>query len=391
MNILRRLSLRRLLLLCALVVAIGVSATAIAFALDSGPTPPAKPLAQALHDALAGTGGGSIQGISASVQLTNHLLEGASLASGGGTGGGLASGPLLSGASGRLWIAKDGHARLELQAEQGDTEIYYDGHTLTLYDAASNTVYRYTPPQEESSSAGDGSTPHAASASGRSGSDGEAPSVATIEEAISQLSKHANVSGATPTNVAGQPAYTVRVSPKEGGSMFDGAELSFDASNGVPLRAAIYSTTTSSPVIELAASEISYGPVADSVFAFTPPAGAKIEEVDLPDDGAAAGSRPAGDGDGDGEKPTVTTHGHGPSTIAVLASSRYGDTKVKSNSAGAGGEALEGLPKVTIDGASASELRTELGTVLTFERSGIRYVLAGSVPPAAIEELARGL
>ncbi len=52
---------------------------------------------------------------------------------------------------------------------------------------------------------------------------------------------------------------------------------------------------------------------------------------------------------------------------------------------------LEGLPKVTINGASASELRTELGTLLSFERSGVRYVLAGSVTPAAIEALARGL
>jgi hypothetical protein len=46
---------------------------------------------------------------------------------------------------------------------------------------------------------------------------------------------------------------------------------------------------------------------------------------------------------------------------------------------------------VSINGVNASELRTELGTLLTFERSGVRYVLAGSVPPATIEALARGL
>ncbi|MEA2216085.1 MAG: hypothetical protein QOK19_1646, partial [Solirubrobacteraceae bacterium] len=39
----------------------------------------------------------------------------------------------------------------------------------------------------------------------------------------------------------------------------------------------------------------------------------------------------------------------------------------------------------------ASELRTELGTILTFERGGVRYVLAGAVQPAAVEALARGL
>jgi outer membrane lipoprotein-sorting protein len=382
MNILRRLPLPRLLLLCVLVLAIGVSATAIASALDSGPTPPPKPLAQAIHDAAVKAQGAQVEGISASVQLTNHLLEGASLASGGGAGGELASSPLVAGGSGRLWIAKDGHVRLELQAEKGDTEIYYDGHTMTLYDAASNTVYRYTPSRQESSGGKEGSTPYAPSAdSGRSG-DGpsanhEAPSVAKIEEGIAHLDKHANVSGATPADVAGQPAYTVRVSPKEGGSLLGGAELSFDANNGAPLRAAIYSTTTPSPVIELAATEISYGPVADSVFAFTPPAGAKIEVVSPPSGGGSSHDASGG------EKPKVTTHGHGPSTIAVFES--------KSSSGKSTGASLEGLPKVTINGASASELRTELGTLLTFEHAGVRYVLAGSVTPAAIEELARGL
>ncbi len=51
----------------------------------------------------------------------------------------------------------------------------------------------------------------------------------------------------------------------------------------------------------------------------------------------------------------------------------------------------EGLPKVKIDGVSASELATSLGTVLSFERSGVRYLLLGSVAPAAIEAVARGL
>src|SRR5271169_3401383 len=102
MNILRRLPLSRLLLLCGLVVAIGVSATALASAVGSGPTPAPKPLAQAVHDALSGAGGESIQGVSANITLTDHLLEGASLASGGASGatGGLTSSPLVTGASG---------------------------------------------------------------------------------------------------------------------------------------------------------------------------------------------------------------------------------------------------------------------------------------------------
>lgn len=361
MNALRRLALSRLLLLCGVAVAIGVSLTALASALDTGPTPAAKPLAQAVHDALAG---GQAQGVSASIVLSDHLLEGADLATGG-HGGSLTSSPLVTGASGRLWSASDGDFRLELQSEKGDTQLVYDGHTLSLYDAATNTLYRYTPPARE--------------AGGASGETQEIPSVSKIEEAIAHLSRHADVSGATPTDIAGQPAYTVRVSPDEGGSLFGGVELSFDADHGVPLRAALYSSTSSSPVIELAATEISYGPVSASVFELSPPANVKVQEVELPHRHAAGAARPNG-----AERPKLTTSGHGISSIAVLESkAKAGDSSE--------GESLEGLPKVTVDGASASELRTELGTLLTFERSGVRYLLAGAVAPAPIEALARGL
>ena len=375
MNVFRRLPLSRLLLLCGLVVAIGISATALASALGGGAKPAAEPLAEAVHDALGGT---PVEGVSANITLTNHLLEGASLAGGGGAAGGasgggqvgeLASSPLLSGGSGRLWIAKDGRVRLELQAEKGDTQILYDGHTVTVYDASTNTLYRYTPKAEEGSTSG--STP---AEKGR-----EVPSLAKIEEAISKAKEHADLS-ATPANVAGQPAYTVRVSPKEGGSLIGGAELSFDAVHGIPLRAAVYSSTSSAPVIELAATEVSYGPVDGSVFSITPPASAKVEEINP---SGSSSTQTGSTASGGAAKPKLTAHGHGITAIEVLESQSKTGTK--------GSGAMEGLPKVDINGASASELRTALGTILSFERSGVRYVVAGAVSPAAVEALARGL
>ncbi|MBA3808306.1 MAG: hypothetical protein H0X28_07920 [Solirubrobacterales bacterium] len=364
---LRRLPIYRLLLLVGLVIVAGVSATAIALALGSSEKPPQRPLAQAVHDALSAP---AVEGVSASVTLTDHLLEGASLASGSGQGGEVASNPLLAGASGRLWIAKDGRARLELQAEKGDTQIIYAGSTLSVYDAASNTLYRYKPPAADTTASPP--TP---------GKSHETPSVAKVEEAIAHLSKHATLSGATPDNVAGAPAYTVRVSPKQGGSLLGGAELSFDAANGAPLRAAIYSSTSSSPVLELAATQVSFGTVPDSVFSFTPPANAKIEEIATSTTDAHASLPHKYD---TGAKPKLTTHGSGPAAIAVL------ESKLPAGKSGSSA-ALDALPKVKINGANASELRTALGTLLSFERSGVRYVLAGSDTPATIEALARGL
>jgi outer membrane lipoprotein-sorting protein len=368
-NILRRLPLSRLLLLCGLVVGVGVSATALASALGSSPTPPPAPLAVAVHNALAAP---PVDGVSASVQLTDHLLEGANLASGDGEAGQLSSSPLLSGASGRLWIARDGRVRLELQAERGDTQIFYDGHSVQLYDASTNTLYRYALPPHRSQ-AGD-------SGAGSSTSEHEAPSVGKIEEAISHLQKHATVSGATPTDVAGQPAYTVRISPNEGGSLFGGVALSWDAVHGVPLRAAVYSSTSGSPVVELTAKEISYGPVDGSVFSFTPPPGVKVHDVST--SSTPKTSAPSGQ---EGEHPKVTVHGHGVGAVAVL------ESKSGKGSSGSSPSASESLPKVKINDINATELATPLGTLLSFERSGVRYLAAGSVTPSTVEAVARGL
>jgi outer membrane lipoprotein-sorting protein len=372
---LRRLPLSRLLLLCALVVAVGISATALASAVGAGPTPPAKPLASAVHDALAAP---PVEGFSASVKLTDHLLEGANLAGEHG-GSGLTSSPLLSGASGRVWISKDGKVRLELQQEKGDTEIYYDGHTVSMYDTAANTLYRYVPsteggwtsyaPLKKTQAAPDTSTTD----------QHEPPSVAKIEEGISKLKKHVNILGGTPSDVAEQATYTVRISPNEGGSLIGGAELSWDANNGVPLRTAIYSTTSSSPVIELAATgEVSYAPVASSIFEFTPPKGVKIVDVKLPEKSASTSTTTADSS----SHPKITQHGKGISSVAV-AEGKQTSSKEPT--------LPEGLPKVKINGISATELPTALGTLLSFERSGVRYVVGGFVTPSTVEAVARGL
>jgi outer membrane lipoprotein-sorting protein len=419
-NFLRRLPRSRLLLLCATVLGVGIGATALAVALGTGPVPPPKPLAQAVHDALAAT---PVDGVSARVQFTDHLLEGASLASQGGGGNDAASSPLLTGAAGRLWIAADGRVRLELQAEQGDTQILYDGHTLTLYDAASNSLYRYTPTQgsgEESGESGESGAP------GSGGSEHKIPTVSEIQEAIVHIMRHANLSGAVPTDVAGQPAYAVRISPSHDGGLVGGAELAFDAVRGVPLRLAVYSTQSAAPVLELSATEVSYGAVPASVFEFDPPADAKVTEVQPPgqhshgEQGSKTGAAKPTHERGlaatqaalpftldapaslagmtrdevqgaqiDGHAGALIAYGQGLGGIAVIES-------IAKSSAASGEEESQSplgeLPKVALPGgASASELPTPLGTLLRFRRSGVQYILAGSVTPATLQEAAKGL
>src|SRR5690348_11270051 len=142
MSFLRRISTRRLLALCAAVVVAAGACAAIAIAATGGgPTPPAKPLPEAIHDALAAP---PVEGVTARIRLTNHLIASSSIGEGGD--------PLLQGASGRLWAARDGRLRVELQSDGGggDTQALIDGDRFTLYDPGQDTVYRGTLPQHAS-------------------------------------------------------------------------------------------------------------------------------------------------------------------------------------------------------------------------------------------------
>ncbi len=397
MSYLRRISTLRLLVIVAALTLFATATAAIALAAGGGgPTPPPKPLDRAVHDALAAP---APVGVSARVHFSNDLI-GESVLEG--------ADPLLGGASGRLWATADGRLRLELQADvskssAGDLELLVEKDHFTLYDPGTETVYEGTLPSHKG---------------GAAGSADEPPSLAQVQEGIEEAMTHANLSGATPSDVAGQPAYTVRVSPQANGGLIGGAELAWDAANGIPLRAAVYAKGESSPVLELSATEVSFGPVPASAFEISPPPGAKVVELNPPGEGAGEGSGKSVTGldavqaktsfqvsapasvagmardqvrliSSGEEAGALVLYGKGLGGIAVLELPATED-------GGEGGEGGEAggpqLPSVSIPGAShAQQLETKLGTLIRFRRGGVDYVVVGSVTPAVAREAAQGL
>lgn len=396
MTALRRISTRRLLAICALAVVavIGVTAVALAATGGSGPTPPPKPLAQAVHDAL---GAPEVPGISARIDFTNDLVDASSIQG---------ADPLITGASGRLWASPEegGKLRLELQSEAGagggDTQVLVSGHHFQVYDGGSETVYEGTLPEEEDAQEGDETV----------------PGLGEIETQITRAERHAEISGATPSDVAGQPTYTVRVAPKHDGGLFGSAELSWDADNGIPLRAAIYSSESSSPVLQLQATDVSFEAIPASTFEISAPPGATVVNLDsekmsredhgkpreivgaeavqeavdfrldAPSSLAGLPQREVRAIEVDGHSAAIASYGEGLGGIAVI--------ETKTDPSESQGEAASGdlsLPKVSINGAEGEELDTALGTVVRFSRGGVDYIVLGSVPPAAAEAAARAL
>ena len=214
-------------------------------------------------------------------------------------------------------------------------------------------------------------------------------------------------------STAGRPTYTVRIAPKDDGGLLGAAEVAWDAARGVPLRAAIYAQGDANPVLELEATDIAYGKIPAAKVDATPPRGAKVTELDSSLKLDAQGRPTAVEGVEDvqseldfplsapaelaglprkavrliktGDKTgAALTYGQGLGQILVLET-RAGTGKANTAPGGLA------LPQVNIDGATGSELATALGTLLTFQRDGVQYVVVGSVPPIAAENAARGL
>jgi outer membrane lipoprotein-sorting protein len=389
MNPLRTMPTRRLLGVGAAVVALGAGGVAVAQSRGGGPSPAPASLPDAVHSALVAQ---HPTALSARIEFTDHLVDSAAVPG---------ASAILTGATGRLWIAGNGQARLELQSDAGDVQVGIDGDAVTVYDASSNTVYKTTLPASHETP--DTTDTH------------QAPTVAQIQRAITRLAKDVTFSGAQPENVAGQPAYQVRITPSHDAGLLAAAEVAWDAVRGVPLKVAIYAAGDSQPVLALRATDISYGPVNASELTVSAPAGAKVVNVSLPGGAktdhagqgatvhgaAAVGAKlsfplkapqtlvglPLKDVTlvSDGDHPTaLVTYGKGLGGIAVLESAA-------SKTGGDQNGMLAVLPKVSIDGATGFELPTALGTVIRVQKAGVEYTLVGSLPPAAAESAAREL
>ncbi|MDP9284271.1 MAG: hypothetical protein M3P41_04870 [Actinomycetota bacterium] len=391
MKKLRTLPTSRLVAVIAAIAIVLGAGTAIAVAAGgSGPTPPEKPLAQALHDALSA---GEPSGITARISFTNNLFPSGSLV--GATGS-----ALMSGATGRLWLNGNG-GRLELQSDAGDVQVVWSDAKVTVYDASSNTAYTVDLPAQ----AAGGTATHTV------------PTLDEISTFLGEVAQHWNVSGAQPSNVAGEEAYTVDISPSHDGGLLGSAELAWDAAHGVPLKVAIFAQGSSTPALALEATDISFGPVPDSDVTVAPPAGAKV--VDL-------SSQATGQGTTGSTTPPVTglaavqaavsfpvvapdtlvglprqevtavgpqdsksalvVYGQGLGAIVVLE--RAHDTGAAQSGQSS---PLQALPTVSLDGVTAHELATQLGTVLGWDGGQVSFVLAGSLPSGAAEAAARAL
>jgi len=176
-------------------------------------------------------------------------------------------------------------------------------------------------------------------------------------------------------------------------------------------------------VLELTATQIHYGKMAASNLTAAPPAGAKTVTVQAPAgrSSSAAKKRHHPDVTGaaavqkhlsfklkapakliglprqsvelldwGGTPAALVSYGQNLGGIAVIEQTPS-STAASKAAAGKGDQRGLSLPTVSINGTSAQELATSIGTVLRFSRGGVAYTVLGSVQPFAAEQAARRL
>ena len=100
---------------------------------------------------------------------------------------------------------------------------------------------------------------------------------------LEQAEGKASIAVGDDHRVAGRDAYRLVITPLSDVSLIERIDVSVDAETGLGLAVQVYSTEQSEVALEVAFEDISYDTPDASIFAFTPPPGATVETLEVPD------------------------------------------------------------------------------------------------------------
>jgi outer membrane lipoprotein-sorting protein len=180
---------------------------------------------------------------------------------------------LLSGShTVRVWYAGKERARLAVTGTLAESDAIRNGRDLWVYQSADNSVTHVRLP------AGD---------PGKSALDERAAAVGALtpqEQArrfVAAITPTTSVQVERTARVAGRDVYQLRLRPRDPRSLIDSAVLAVDGQTHVPLQVQVFAKSSSTPAFETGFTDVQFRVPSASVFAFTPPPGAKVTERTL--------------------------------------------------------------------------------------------------------------
>jgi len=217
------------------------------------------------------------------------------------------------------------------------------------------------------------------------------------DQLISAASPNTTFTAGRATTVAGRAAYTLNMTPKDAGSLISSVDVSVDATTWMPLGVDIWSTQlTSQAAFSTQFTSISYSTPDASLFDFTAPSGATINNIDL---GQQTGAPDQANSAttvnptpkvvaGQGWASVVEVTGLPSDMVATLAdpaqlAGALGGTGSGRGSADTMSQLLGGIAQ---QGPQGTTYETYLGSVLVTPDG---TVFAGAVPASSLEAAAR--
>ncbi|MDI3329514.1 MAG: hypothetical protein QJR09_02115 [Micrococcus sp.] len=171
----------------------------------------------------------------------------------------------------------DGHDRFRLQLLEGadQKDLVLNEGELWSYDSAENEAVHLTLPRHGAGEESPLARQHPGVAM---------PTPEQIAERLLEKAEaHSVVSVEEGTSDSGRDVYTLRLEPRTDQTLVDTVAVDVDAATGMPLGVEVRAVGQDEPAVSVAFTEFTPEVPDAGLFDFSPPAGATVEDVSLPD------------------------------------------------------------------------------------------------------------
>jgi outer membrane lipoprotein-sorting protein len=263
----------------------------------------------------------------------------------------------------RVYVDGPTKARVQDLESLAERDVVRNGSDVWVYDSKDNSV-AHASLESRQHFVRPGATPQATVPDPTDST----PS-GLAKKLIAQLQPTSTLSVDSSVRVAGRAAYDLVLTPKVTDTLIGSVSIAVDAQTGLPLRVQIDARGQKTPAVSIGFSSLDLSTPAASLFAFTPPAGAKVTE--LKKDAAASPAAPGTTV----KKPAETVTGHGwDAVVTVAATSSLGKLSQSPE-----------FGELTTAVTGGRLLHTSLFNIL-FTTDG--RIVAGSVSVARLQEAA---
>jgi len=283
----------------------------------------------------------------------------------------------------RVWYAGPDRQRLALLSTLGESDVIHNGRDVWTWSSRDNAATHRVLPREFAAAP----TPRTL-ASALPVTPQEA-----ADRALAALAPTTKVSTDGTAVVAGRSAYELVLAPRDGRSRVASVRLAVDARERIPLRVRVFARGSAEPVFEIGFTRISFTMPPDAQFRFTPPPGAKVEQIVPGQPRGSASEKPGAKPRGASEKPGAIAHPPSDASASAKqprlvgkgwAAVLVGDA-ARGELPGEVAGVLESLPRVSGSWGSGRLLQSKLFSALLTDDGRL---LAGAVDPERLYEVA---